>query len=81
MRVIKDIGWTFAWMVALVCATWALGALYFDFPEASTFIANLFVITLLAVVIFVRGKLLKLAIVFGAFAVVVFVVADLEAEQ
>jgi len=58
-------------MVALVCATWALGALYFDFPEASTFIAILFVIALLAVVIFVRGKLLKLAIVFGAFAIVV----------
>jgi hypothetical protein len=58
-------------MVALVCATWAFGALYFDFPEASTFIAILFVIALLAVVIFVRGKLLKLAIVFGAFAIVV----------
>jgi len=57
-------------MVALVCATWAFGALYFDFPEASTFIAILFVIALLAVVIFVRGKLLKLAIVFGAFAIV-----------
>ena len=58
-------------MVALVCATWAFGALYFDLPEASTFIAILFVIALLAVVIFVRGKLLKLAIVFGAFAIVV----------
>jgi len=58
-------------MVALVCATWAFGALYFDFPEASTFIAILFVIALLAVVIFVRGKLPKLAIVFGAFAIVV----------
>jgi len=71
MRVIKYIGWTLAWIVALVCATWAFGALYFDFPEASTFIAILFVIALLAIVIFVRRKLLKLAIVFGAFAVVV----------
>src|SRR5258705_1663262 len=71
MCVIKYIGWTFAWVVALVCATWAFGALYFDFPEASTFTAILFVIALLAIVIFVRRKLLKLAIVFGAFAVVV----------
>src|SRR5437016_8213684 len=71
MRVIKYIGWTSAWLVALVCTTWAFGALYFDFPTASTFTAILFVIALLAIVIFVRGKLLKLAIVFGAFAAVV----------
>jgi len=69
MRVIKSIGWTFAWLVTFVCATWAFGALYFD--SASTFVAILFVIALLAIVIFVRGKLLKLGIVFGAFAVVV----------
>jgi len=69
--VLKYIGWTFAWIVALVCAAWAFGALYFDFPKANTFTAILFVIALLAIVIFVRGKLLKLAIVFGAFAVVV----------
>jgi len=71
MRVIKCIGWSFAWLVALVCAIWAFGALYFDFPWASTLAAILFVIALLATVIFVRGKLLKLAIVFAAFAVVV----------
>jgi hypothetical protein len=50
---------------------WAVGALYFDFPKAGPFAAILFVIALLAIFIFVRGKLLKLAIVFGAFAVVV----------
>jgi hypothetical protein len=68
MRVIKCIAWTFAWLVTFVCATWAFGALYFD--SAGAFAAILFVIALLAVVIFVRRKLLKLAIVFGAFAVV-----------
>jgi len=69
MRVIKFIGWTFAWLVAFVCTTWAVGALYFDFPRGGPFAAILFVIALVAIVIFVRGKLLKLAIVFGAFAV------------
>src|SRR5262245_3871837 len=71
MRVIKFIGWTFAWLVAFVCATWAFGALYFDFPKAGTFAAIAFVVAMLAAVIFVRGKLLKLAIVLGAFAIVV----------
>ncbi len=70
MRVIKYIGWSFAWLVALVSAIWAFGALYFDFPKAGGFAAILFVIALLAIVIFVRGKLLKVAIVFGACALV-----------
>jgi len=64
MGVIKYIGWTFAWLVAFVCATWATGALYFDFPTAGTFAVILFVIILLAAMVFVRGKLRKLAIVF-----------------
>jgi uncharacterized MnhB-related membrane protein len=71
MRVIKLIGWTFAWLVTFVCATWAFGALYFDFPKAGAVAAIVFLLALLAAVVFVRGKLLKIAIVFGAFAVVV----------
>ena len=71
MRIIKFTTWTLAWLTAFICATWAAGALYSDFPKASAFVAILFVIALLAIVIFVRGKLLKLAIVFGAFAAVV----------
>ena len=71
MRIIKFTTWTLAWLTAFICAIWAAGALYFDFPKASAFVAILFVIALLAIVIFVRGKLLKLAIVFGAFAAVV----------
>jgi uncharacterized protein DUF4105 len=71
MRVIKYIGWTIAWLAALVCATWAIGALYFDFPTEQALAGILFVIVLLAVIAFVHGKLLKLAIVFGAFAIVV----------
>jgi len=64
VRVIKYIGWTFAWLAAFVCATWAFGALYFDFPTAGTLAVILFVIILLAAMVFVRGKLRKLAIVF-----------------
>jgi hypothetical protein len=70
MRVIKYIGWAFAWLAALVCVTWALGALYFDFPAARALAAILFAIVPLAAIAFVRGKLLKLAIVFGAFVLV-----------
>ena len=70
MRVIRYILWTFAWLAAFIGATWAFGALYFDFPKAATFAAIAFLLAVLAIVIFVRGKLLKLAIIFGAFAVV-----------
>ena len=68
MRVIKYAGWIVAWLAAFLCAIWTTGALYFDFPKAGPFAGILFLIALLAIVIFVRGKLLKLAIVFGAFA-------------
>jgi hypothetical protein len=71
MRVIKFIGWAVGWLAALACAAWAFGALYFDFPIASAFAAILFVVILLAVIIFVRGQLLKLAIMLGAFTLVV----------
>ena len=71
MRVIKYVGWIFACLAALACATWAFGALYFDFPTAHGLAAIPFVIVSLAVVIFFRGKLLKLATVFGVFTLVV----------
>src|SRR5215475_5834513 len=70
MRVIKYAGWTAAWLAAFLCSAWAFGALYFDFPKAGPFAAIAFLIALVAIVIFVRGKLLKLATLFVAFAVV-----------
>jgi hypothetical protein len=70
MRVIKYISWTLAWLAAFVSAIWAFGALYFDFPRTGALPAILFVIILLAAIIFVRGKLWKLAIIFAAFALV-----------
>jgi Domain of unknown function (DUF4105) len=71
MKLLRFILDALAWIAAALCAVWAVGALYFDFPKAGRFGAGLFVTALLAIVIFVRGKLLKLATVFGAFAVVV----------
>ena len=71
MRFIEWITLAFAWLAAFICTTWAAGALYFDFPTASAPAAILFVIVLIAAVILVRGKLLKLGMVFGAFALVV----------
>src|SRR5690242_5311108 len=70
MKVLRFLARSLAWMAAVLCATWAFGALYFDFPAAGSLAAILFVLVLLAVTIFVRGKLLKLAIIFGAFALV-----------
>src|SRR5215471_12012184 len=70
MRVIEYIGLGFEGLVELICTIWAFGALYFDFPWASTFAAIAFLLVLLAAIIFVRGKFLKLASIFGAFAVI-----------
>jgi Domain of unknown function (DUF4105) len=71
MKLLRFIFYALVWIAAALCAAWAVGALYFDFPKAGAFVSILFVLALLATVLFVRGQLLKLAIVFGAFAVVV----------
>ena len=72
MRVIKAIAWALVWLVLSVAALWAAGALYFDFPVSDLGgpAAVLFALALLATVIFVRGKLLKLTICLGWFALV-----------
>jgi uncharacterized MnhB-related membrane protein len=70
MKPLRFISYTLAWIAATLCAAWAFGALYFDFAKAGTLAAILFLIALLAIITFVRGKLLKLVIVFGAFALV-----------
>src|SRR5947199_9210347 len=70
MKVLRVLAYAVAWIAAVFCVVWAFGALYFDFPIAGALAAILFVLLLLAAIVFVRGKLLKLAIVFGAFALV-----------
>ena len=70
MKPLRFVACAIAWIAAVVCVAWVFGALYFDFPTARTFTAILFVLVLITAIIFVHGKLLKLAIVFGAFALV-----------
>jgi hypothetical protein len=72
MRVLRSVGCILAWIAAALCTAWALGAIYFDFPAAGPLAAILFVLVLLAAIVLVRGRLLKLAAVFGAFALVAF---------
>jgi Domain of unknown function (DUF4105) len=66
MKVLRFFACALAGLAAFLCAIWAIGALYFDFPKAGPFAAIVFVIAVLISVVFVRGKLLKLGIVFGA---------------
>jgi hypothetical protein len=70
MRFFRFVALAIGWAVAIVAVGWAFGALYFDFPRIGALASILFVVTLLAAIIFVRGQLLKLAIVLGASAVV-----------
>ncbi len=72
MKVLRFIARALAWIAGVLCAAWAFGALFFDFPVVTLRApaAIVFVLVLLVVVIFVRGRLLKLAIVFGGFAFV-----------
>ena len=70
MKMFRLLAWLLAWIVAILCSAWAFGAIYYDFPGVRQMAAGIFVLILLVAVIFVRGKLLKLAAVFAAFAVV-----------
>jgi hypothetical protein len=71
MKALRFVACAMAWIAAFVCVAWAFGALYFDFPEAGVFAAILFAVILLVAIVLIRGKLRKIAIVFGAFALVV----------
>ena len=72
MRVIKAIAWALVWLVLSVAVLWAAGALYFDFPVSILRgpAALLLLLAFIAIAIFVRGRLLKLAICLGGLALV-----------
>jgi hypothetical protein len=72
MKWIKLIAWALVWMIAILCAIWAAGALYYDFPIPGfgAAAAVLFPLVLLAAVIFVRGGMRKLGSILGCFALV-----------
>src|ERR1043166_4482600 len=72
MRILNFLLWTLVWLIAFFCAVWATGALYFDFPKnLGGAAAVVFSVVLLAAVIFVRGRLVKLAAVFAGFVLVI----------
>jgi hypothetical protein len=81
MKLLRFLLYALAWIAAALCAAWAFGALYFDFPIGNALAAILFVLFLIAIVTFVRGTLAKLAGVFGAFAIVLFWWLTLEASN
>jgi hypothetical protein len=70
MKVARFTVCALAWMIAVLCNAWAFGALDFDLPAIGAWAAILLVLVLLAAVAFVRGTLLKLVVVFSAFALV-----------
>lgn len=69
-RALRGIGWALVWVLALGCAAWAFGAIFYDFPTAKTAVASLFAVAVLVALVFVRGAWRKLGVTFLAFGVV-----------
>jgi len=55
MRLVRIILWTFLWLIALIAALWAFGALYYDFPIAKlrSVAANAFTVLVFLTLLFV----------------------------
>ena len=70
MRILRFIGWAVVWLIAFFCVLWAIGALSYDFPGHGSWAAIVFVVILVAALIFVRGKAWKLGAVFLGFVIV-----------
>lgn len=72
MKVLRITGFFLLWVVAILSAVWAFGALYFDFPldHFGKIAAALFVLLLVAVVVWIPGNLRKLASIFAGFFLV-----------
>jgi hypothetical protein len=58
------------WLVALGCAAWSTGALYYDFPIAKSAAAWAFLLTLIGALLFLRESWRKLGAIFAAFLIV-----------
>lgn len=70
LRVLKLLGWVLAWIVALGCVAWSFGALHYDFPVVKSVVAWLFLLALIAALVFLRGPGKKLGAMFAAFILV-----------
>jgi hypothetical protein len=73
MKVLRVTACILACIAAVLCAAWAFGALYFDFPVTSlrTPAAIVFVLVLVGALLWLPGKMRKLAAAFGGFVLVV----------
>lgn len=69
-RAARSLGRFLAWVLALGCAAWAFGALWYDFPVAPIVMAWLFAAAVLAGIIFLRGPWRKAGAPLLGFAVV-----------
>jgi len=68
--VLKWIGWVLAWVVALGCIAWSFGALHYDFPVLKSLVAWVFLLGVIAALVFLRGPMRKLGAMFAAFILV-----------
>lgn len=69
-RILILLAWALAWLLALGCSAWALGALHYDFPSAKNIAAWAFLGLLIALVVLIPGAGRKLAAVFAAFLLI-----------
>ncbi len=70
LRLLKWLGWTIAWFVALGCIAWSFGALHYDSPVLKSVVGWAFLLGVLAVLVFLRGPWRKLGATFAAFILV-----------
>ena len=61
LRALRAVVWTCVWVLALGCAAWAFGALYYDFPVWKPIVAWVFVAVVIAAVVFLGRPVRKLA--------------------
>src|SRR5688572_9951848 len=69
-RILRGGALALAWLMALGCAAWAIGALWFDLPALRTTGVLLFVGLVLGTVIFARGAWRKVGCVMCGFVIV-----------
>lgn len=67
---LKGVLVTGAWPVAIGCATWAFGALHYDFPLWGRAVSAAFGLALFVAMLLVPGQGRKLGVLFGGFALV-----------
>jgi hypothetical protein len=69
-RGLRALTWSLAWFVALTGATWAFGALHYDFPIAKGITAWVFLLVVLVAAVLLRGAARKLGVVLAGSIVV-----------